>query len=56
MKKNNNQAESKNKFEQKNSWSKSRADRIPGKFAGKIIIPDDFDAPSEEIEKLFYQD
>ena len=28
--------------------------RVPGKFVGKIVIPDDFDAPIKEIEDLFY--
>lgn len=32
----------------------SKNKRKPGMLKGKIVIPDDFDEESEEINKLFY--
>lgn len=36
------------------SYLPSKEKRKPGLLKGKIMIPDDFDDESEEINKLFY--
>ena len=37
-------------------YEPSTKNRVPRKFANKITVPEDFDAPIAEIEDLFYGD